>query len=378
MESIGRLAGGIAHDFNNILAGIMGFAELLKMQFNDIDSPESQATQVIIESAERASALTGQLLGFARKGKFHPQPVKINDIIRQTMKVSEKIFDKNIAIKLRLDKTVETINADVNQLNQVFTNLFINPKDAMPTGGELIVCSENVELDKLYTHQIPDMKPGRYVKITANDSGTGMTKEISSYIFEPFFTTKGEGKGTGLGLATVYGIVRNHNGIIIVYSEPGEGTTFTLYFPVSGKAIKKAKMVTDIIKGTGTILVVDDEENVRKLTKNMLNTFGYDVLLAKDGIEAVEIYRDNKRNIKLIILDMIMPKMAGKETFMELKRINSRIKVLISSGYNQNGAATSILDKGASGFIQKPFRIEQLSKTIADILKKKRKTNSES
>ncbi|MCP4725705.1 MAG: PAS domain S-box protein [bacterium] len=373
MESIGRLAGGVAHDFNNILAGIMGYAELLKMQFDDTESPEGQAAEVILESAERASDLTGQLLGFARKGKFHPQPVRLNDIIKQTLKVSEKIFEKNIEIVMDFNKNIEIVEADVNQLNQVFTNLFINAKDAMPGGGKLLIKTDNVDLDEYCTLQFPDLKPGSYVSISVSDNGTGMPKEIRDHIFEPFFTTKGEGKGTGLGLATVYGIVKNHGGHINVYSESGEGTNFTLYFPISEKRISRIKKTAKIIKGTGTIMIVDDEENVRNLADYMLSKLGYDVITAADGIDAIDIYRRKQKSIDLVILDMIMPNMAGKETFLALRQINPKVKVLISSGYSQNGVASEILTEGAFGFIQKPFRIEEVSKMIADTLKQKRK-----
>ncbi len=370
MESIGRLAGGVAHDFNNILAGIMGYAELLKLQFDNPDTPEGQASEVILESAERASDLTGQLLGFARKGKFHPQPVRINDIIKQTLKVSERIFEKKIEIKLNLNNRIETVDADINQLNQVFTNLFINAKDAMPDGGELSIVSDNIDLDKNYTQQIPELKTGSYVIVSITDNGTGMSKEICDHIFEPFFTTKGEGKGTGLGLATVYGIIKNHNGHISVYSEPGLGTSFHLYFPVSGKKVKTAKKAKKLVKGSGTILVVDDEPNVRNLAKYLLGDLGYNVISANDGNEAVDLYKKIGESIDLVILDMIMPNLAGKETFAALRKIDPGIKVLLSSGYSQNGAASDILTDGALGFIQKPFRVELISKMISEALKK--------
>ena len=364
MESIGRLAGGIAHDFNNILTSVMGYAEVLKMRLNDMSSPEGKAADVILSGAERAAALTKQLLGFARRGKFNPVPVNVNTILKDTIKVSEKIFEKNINIHFDLDEKVSFVEADKNQLEQVFTNLLINAKDAMPGGGDLYLKTENVILDQEYTGNYPEISPGNYVKISVTDTGMGMTKKIMDHIFEPFFTTKGEGEGTGLGLATVYGIVKNHTGHLTVYSEPGEGTTFNVYFPASKKTKVSIAGYKEIIPGSETILVVDDERNVRESAVSLLESIGYKVLTASDGKEAVEIYKKYKNEISIILLDMIMPEMAGKETFIELKKIDPEIKVLISSGYSQNGKANEIIEEGALGFIQKPFRLSELSKII--------------
>jgi len=371
MESIGRLAGGIAHDFNNILTSIMGYAEMLKMKFSDINTPEGLAADVILQGAERAADLTKQLLGFARKGKFNPVTLNINTVVEDTIKVSEKIFEKRIRISLDLDRNLAPVEADKNQLDQVLTNLFINARDAMPDGGELILKTENVYLDEKYTGKFAELEPGHFVKISITDSGVGIPKGIRGKIFEPFFTTKGEGKGTGLGLATVYGIVKNHDGQINVYSEPGEGATFTLYFPVSSKKITRAQKEIEIIRGEATVLVVDDEESVRKLTERMLKSMGYRVILAKDGREAVEIYRKKRDEIDLVLLDMIMPGMTGRETNAALQKIDPAVKVILASGYSRNGKAAEILSEGVLGFIQKPFRIQELSKIISDIVKKR-------
>jgi len=283
MESIGRLAGGIAHDFNNILTGIMGYAELLKMQFPDTTSSVGQAADVILGGAERAANLSKQLLGFARSGKYNPVPLKINKIIRDTVKVSEKIFEKNIKVKYEFDENIKTIEADRHQLDQIFTNLIINAKDAMPNGGELILRTENLYFDKVFIKSKPDIVPVYYIKVTVADDGFGMSKEVCEHVFEPFFTTKEEGKGTGLGLATVYGIVKNHGGYIDVSSEPCKGTIFTLYFPVSEKKVIEIKKDITLIKGSATILVIDDEEIVINLAKKMLRNLGYKVLIADGG-----------------------------------------------------------------------------------------------
>ncbi|MCK4965540.1 response regulator, partial [bacterium] len=361
----------IAHDFNNILTGIMGYAELLKMQFEDVTTTEGQAANIILKGAERAADLTQQLLGFARGGKYNPVPLNINKVIKEAINVSENIFEKSIKVKYDLDNNISTIEADENQLNQVLTNIIINAKDAMPDGGEIIIKTENIFINKEYAESLSEFKKGYYVKISITDTGIGMPKLVKDRIFEPFYTTKSRDKGTGLGLATVYGIIKNHCGHINCYSEPGEGTTFSIYLPVSEKEIIKIKKPNkNVIKGTETILVVDDEENVRSVTKMQLEKIGYKVLLAGDGNEAVNIYKKEKDEIALILLDIIMPNMAGKETYIKLKEINPSIKVILVSGFSQNDKATEILNKGALGFIQKPFKLHELSKTIRDYLEK--------
>ncbi|MFC1555924.1 PAS domain S-box protein [candidate division KSB1 bacterium] len=369
MESIGRLAGGIAHDFNNILTSVMGYAELLKMKFPEKSTHEGEAANIILKGAERAADLTKQLLGFARGGKYNPVLLNINEIIKDTIKVSEKIFEKNISIGFDFEQNIHTIEADSNQLNQVLTNLIINAKDAMPDGGRLTFKSENVSVDDDTEVELSNIANGDYIRLSVTDTGTGIPKNIREKIFEPFFTTKGKGLGTGLGLATVYGIVKNHNGYILVDSESGKSTTFTLYFPVSEKEIVVEKKEIHIRKGQATILVVDDEEYVRSLAAAMLKEIGYTVFLADNGIKAVEIYREKSEEIDLVLLDMIMPIMGGKETNLALKEINPDVKVILSSGYSQDSKATEILNEGAIGFIQKPYRMEKLSNAIAEALK---------
>lgn len=369
MESIGRLAGGVAHDFNNILTSIMGYAELLKLKLSDTSIRERQAADIIIKSAERASDLTRQLLAFARGGKYHPVPLIINDIIKQTINVSEKIFEKNIKVKYDLGKKLKPIEADKNQLDQVLTNIIINAKDAMPNGGELIFKTANVYLDEEYTSKFQELKPGNYVKISIIDTGIGMPRSIKDRIFEPFFTTKGAGYGTGLGLATVYGIIKNHNGHITCTSEPGIGTTFTFYLPATEKEIILEENESKLIKGEETILLVDDEEYVLDVAKRQLERLGYKAITAVDGIEAVDIYKKKKKKIDLVLLDMVMPNLAGKDTYRELKNINPDIKVVLISGFSQNAKATELLKEGALAFIQKPFKLYELSKTLAGVLK---------
>lgn len=371
MESIGRLAGGIAHDFNNILTSIMGFAELLKMKFPDPSYSEGQAADIIIKSTERAADLTKQLLGFARGGKYQPVILNINEVITEVLTVSEKIFEKKIDVTYEYEKNISNIEADKNQLNQVFTNIIINARDAMPSGGELILKTQNINIDKDYLEIHPEFKVGKYIKVTISDTGIGMPREVRERVFEPFFSTKGAGKGSGLGLATVYGIIKNHNGYIYADSEPGKGSSFVIYLPATTKKISKIKSKDpDIYKGTGTILVVDDEKEVRDLLKNQFEELGYSVIIAGDGKEAVEKYEIEYKNIDLIILDMIMPKLDGKETFRKMKKINPDLKVLLISGFSQNDKATDLLNEGVLAFAQKPFKIDEISKIIQSILNK--------
>ena len=371
MESIGRLAGGVAHDFNNILTSIMGFAELLKLKFPDPSSSEGHASEIIIKSTERAADLTKQLLGFARGGKYQPVTLNINDVITEVLSVSEKIFDKKIEVNRDFEKNIWNVEADLNQLNQVFTNLIINARDAMPAGGELTLNTQNEKVDEKYLEIYPEFKVGKYVKITVSDTGVGMPKEVRERVFEPFFSTKGAGKGSGLGLATVYGIIKNHNGFIYVDSEPGKGSSFSIYLPAAEKRISKVEpKEPDIITGTGTIMIVDDEKHVRELLKNQLEQIGYDVILAEDGSEAVKKYRKEYKRIKLIMLDMIMPKLDGRDTFLKMKQINPDLKVLLISGYSQDEKATKLLNEGVLGFAQKPFKIDKISRIIQSVLNK--------
>jgi len=368
MESIGKLAGGIAHDFNNILTGIKGYAELLKMRFDGSNTDVGRATDVIIKGAERASDLTRQLLGFAREGKFNPVPLNVNEVIKEVMDVSEKILEKNVIVVYKFAENINAIEVDKNQLDQVLTNLIINAKDAMPNGGKLMFKTENIEINKKVIKKLFTLESGSYVKISVSDSGIGMSKKISNRVFEPFFTTKDECKGTGLGLATAYGIIRNHNGHINVKSEPGKGATFSIYFPVTSNKVTEELVEESLVKGDDTILIVDDEDYIRDLLKTHLEYLGYTILLARDGLEAVRIYKDKHKTINLVLLDMIMPKLPGKETFLQLKKINSKAKVLIISGFSKGEKAEEVLSDGAMGFIHKPFNFSKLSRVINEAL----------
>ncbi|MEK6691804.1 MAG: response regulator [Nitrospirota bacterium] len=367
MEAIGTLAGGIAHDFNNMLQGILGYASLLKMKIKE-DDPIYKPLEVIERSAERAANLTKQLLGFARKGKYFEEPLDLNDIIYNVLQIISRTFDRAIEIKIDLDNKLWTVEGDKGQIEHVVLNLCINVRDAMPAGGILRIETLNKEIkegDDSYSTIIP----GKYVLIKVVDTGMGMDEETMKHIFEPFFTTKGIGRGTGMGLAMVYGVVKNHDGFISVDSEIGRGSTFTIYLPaVEKKPEREDEEVKEIPYGRGRVLVVDDEEFIRGLSMEALEGLGYDVLEAADGKEAIEIYKAEKGKIDLVILDLIMPKMGGKETFEMLKEIDPDVKVLISSGYGIDPQARGMLDNGAKGFIQKPYNIVEIADMIRGFL----------
>ncbi|MFC1489692.1 PAS domain S-box protein [Candidatus Latescibacterota bacterium] len=373
MESIGRLAGGIAHDFNNTLTGIMGYAELLKMKFDDPNSMESEAVSVILEGTERAANLTKQLLGFARGGKYLPVTLKINDIIKETNKLTEKSFSKDIKVTFYLDPDINYVKADKSQMEQVITNLIINAKDAMPFGGHLLYESENVYLDEDFGSKYENFKAGKYVKFSVLDSGSGIPKELHKKVFEPFFTTKKIGAGVGFGLATVYGIVKNHEGYIELFSEVNEGSRFTVYLPSVENEQTSSPNIDErpFARSNGElIMIVDDEEEVRSITRLQLEHIGYKVILVPGGKKAVSIYEKRRDEIDLVLLDVIMPEMDGLETFKKLKIMNPDIKTIVMSGFSKKGKASDLLNLGAQGFVQKPFRLAELSETISNVLKK--------
>jgi two-component system, cell cycle sensor histidine kinase and response regulator CckA len=368
LEAIGTLAGGIAHDFNNLLMGIQGRASLMLVDM-DSSNPHFEHLRGIEEYVRSAADLTRQLLGFARGGKYE---VKVTDLSELTDQ-SAKLFGrtkKEIAIHRKFQRGLWTVEVDRRQIEQVLLNLFVNAWQAMPAGGEIYLETQNVVLDDAYVEPF-GLKPGNYVKISVTDTGTGMDEQTKQRLFDPFFTTKGMGRGTGLGLASAYGIVKNHDGFITVYSEKGYGSTFNIYLPVSGKAVLEEKdALGDIVTGEGTILLVDDEDMILEVGKPLLERLGYQVLLARSGQEAVGVYQENRNRVDLVILDMIMPQMGGGETFDQLKAINPGVKVLLSSGYSINGRAQEILSRGCLGFIQKPFNLRELSQRLGEFLGK--------
>ena len=370
MKAIGTLAGGIAHDFNNLLMGIEGSASLLLL---DMDSthPHYERLRNIEQYVEDGAELTGQLLGFARGGKYEVKPTDLNKLIKNSSGMFGRT-KKEINIHIKYQKDIWTVEADQGQIEQTLLNLYVNAWQAMPEGGDLYLHTNNVTVDESYA--LPyNFEPGRYVRISVTDTGVGMDEETTKRIFDPFFTTKERSsvKGTGLGLASAYGIIKNHNGFINVYSEEGVGTTFNIYLPASEKETAEERQLTEeIMRGTETILLVDDEEMIIEVEKEMLETLGYKVLLARSGEEAVTSYRKNRGRIDMVILDMIMPGMGGGEVYDILKKINPEIKVLLSSGYSLSGQGEEILERGCDDFIQKPFNTEQLSRRARELLEK--------
>jgi PAS domain S-box-containing protein len=366
MEAIGTLAGGIAHDFNNLLMAIQGYTSLTLLTLAP-DDPNRERLKIIQEQVQSGADLTRQLLGFARGGRYEVKPADINDVIQKTSSMFGRT-KKEITIHMKYEKNLSPVEVDLGQMEQVFMNLYVNAWQAMPGGGEIYLQTENVFLNNKQALSY-SVKPGKYVKITVTDTGTGIDEKTRERIFDPFFTTKAMGRGAGLGLATVYGIIKGHKGMINVYSEPGHGTTFTIYLPASEKEVVKKETATGTIdRGTETILLVDDEKIVLEANREMLESMGYRVYAVGSGQEAIALFTEKRNEIDLVILDMIMPGISGGETFDRLREINSEIKVLLSSGYSLNGEAQTIMDRGCKGFIQKPFQIEKLSQKVREML----------
>lgn len=366
MDTIGQLASGIAHDFNNALSGIVGVLDIFSVDAND----EQKEFLTIADSAvEKASSLTRQLLLFSRKNTPASTTFGIRNIVEETVFLLKRSIDKQIEIKEEYLTDKDRVVGDDTQIQSALMNLGINASHAMPDGGVLTFKVERCDLDENFCSQERfDITAGPYVKISVSDTGTGIEESIVERIFDPFFTTKGAGKGTGLGLAGVFGMVKSHHGAIYVYSEVGEGTVFHIYLPYSEHDIESKREGKTIFSGTGRILLIDDEEFIRFTGKVMLKRLGYEVVLAENGLEGVKIYSRDK-NFKLVITDMIMPKMNGTETFYKLKEINNECKVLISSGFAKDENLEKLYADGLKGFISKPFRTVELSNAVKNALK---------
>jgi PAS domain S-box-containing protein len=371
MEAVGTLAGGIAHDFNNILTSILGYTSLVVGQLEPGD-PRRDDLQYVERAARRAAELTRQLLTFSRRDVREPGPMHVTPLIKEIAKLLERTFSRSITIRTVLSAEAGPVLIEPSQLEQVVMNLCINARDAMPEGGELLIEVQEVFLDEEYCRvQANDAKPGRYVLISVSDTGQGMDEKTLRRAFDPFFTTKEMGKGTGLGLAVVWGIVTNRGGFVHLYSELGVGTSVHVYLPVSAEQPQETAMVEPPLPGgTETVLIVDDEEMVRNLGRRILEGQGYKVLLAGDGAEALEVYRANEGEIDLVVLDLIMPVMDGHKTLKKLRELNPQLKVLLSSGYSANGEARKTLEEGAIGFVQKPFSFIDLAIAVREALDK--------
>jgi PAS domain S-box-containing protein len=368
MEAIGTLAGGIAHDFNNLLMGIQGNVSLTLSDM-DTSDPHYERLKNTEKQIQSGAQLTSHLLGYARKGRYEVKPISLNQLVRETSETFSRT-KREVTIHRELADDLFAVEADHGQVEQVLWNLFINAADAMPGGGELILRTSNVT-HKDMRGKLYDPVPGNYVLLTVTDTGTGIDKEIMGRIFDPFFTTKERGRGTGLGLASTYGIVKGHRGYIDVASRPGKGTTFKVYLPASEKRVLEAfKHLDRLVTGTETVLLVDDEEAIRQVGRELLEAMGYHVLLASNGEEAIELYGSHDEDIDLVLLDIVMPQMGGGETYEKMKQINPDVKVLLLSGYSIDGEATEILERGCNGFIQKPFTMKELSGKIREIVEK--------
>ncbi len=373
LEALGTLAGGIAHNFNNLLMGIQGNASLAGLQLEG-DHPITNYLRKIETAVKSGSRLTHELLGYAREGRYEVKPFHLNHLIRQSAGAFGETR-KEITIHLDLAEDLPGTVADISQVEQVLFNLYINAADAMPQGGALYLKTRSIthhELQgKAYTP-----KPGRYVHLEVRDTGCGMDQDTMDHMFEPFFTTKGLGKGTGLGLASVYGIVKGHAGYIDVDSRTGTGTSFHIYFPASEEeTAEEEPRNPKITQGRETILLVDDEPVVLDVCARILDQLGYRIFTAGSGKEALESFKENRDRIDLVILDMVMPEMGGGETYNRLKTIDPGVKVLLSTGYSLDGQAREIMDRGCDSFVQKPFSPEQLSRKIREILDSEKERN---
>jgi len=366
MESIGSLAGGIAHNFNNLLTAILGYAELLQ-EYSDLDAESKQKVNNIESSARKAGVLVSKLLSFSRRERFEILPLNLNDVINDSVKLLEGILDKRIGLKTNLSEGIPTIEGDPNQLEQVIMNLMVNARDAMPDGGLITIKTSPIEIKRDRFNMPAYIMPGRYVLLTISDTGCGIPNEIINRIFDPFFTTKEKGKGTGLGLATVYGIINNHKGYITVQSEIDKGSTFEVFLPVSDKAAFKAiKPKLFSVAGHENILLVDDEEEVLNFIKDILETHGYNVIPASNPLAAVDIFKNFAADIHLVIADIIMPLMEGKELIQNLKTIKPDIKIIAVSGYSDEVITKDkmMIDE----FIGKPFEVYKMLSTVRRLL----------
>ncbi len=370
MEAVGRLAGGVAHDFNNMLTVIAGYNRMILDELSPLD-PLRGCAEEVLKATDRATALTKQLLAFSRRQIMQPCVMSVNNAIRQTEKMLRRLIGEDIELILVLPENVDNIKADPNHIEQAIVNLALNSRDAMPKGGRITVETANVHLDETYARTHLGIQPGDFVMVAVSDTGHGMDAETRRHLFEPFFTTKGKGKGTGLGLATVYGAVKQLGGDIWVYSEPGQGTTFKLYFPrvAEAAALPPAdRLATEEVPHTETVLVVEDEQTVRDLTVKMLRKLGHTVLAAADGAEAIEIVKSYPAPIALLLTDVVMPNMSGRQVADRLLKLRPALKVLYLSGYTDNTVIHhGILEDGVE-FLPKPFSREALARKIRHVL----------
>ena len=365
MDSVGALAGGVAHNFNNILTAILGYAELL-LEYSALDDTSKQRVRHIESSARKAGVMVSKLLSFARRESHEVLPISLHDVINDSVKLFEGVLDKRIGLKVILCDNHPTIEGDPNQLEQVIMNLMVNARDAMPDGGLITIRTGLIDVEKDNPELQAYISPGKYIHMAVSDTGCGIPKDIVNRIFDPFFTTKEKGKGTGLGLATVYGIVKDHNGYISVQSEIDKGTTFDIYLPVSRKIVRKVLKPQFLsVEGNENILVVDDDKDVLNYIQDILQTHGYTVMPANSALTAIDIFRNFSGRIPLVITDVIMPLMEGPDLITHLKQIRQDIRVIVVSGYSNEAVSK---DKGVDIFIKKPFEGIELLTAVRRLL----------
>ena len=381
MDALGQLAGGIVHDFNNLLAVISGYSELQLMELEKDSRLYKESSQIKI-AADRGKDLTDQLRFFTRQATGERKILQLNKIVEETRNLLERTFPKEINMNLHLDPDLAMVKADPSQMSHMLMNLCVNARDAMMNGslsnaantgdgGIITIETSNIELDETSASQFIDVQPGKYIRLTVRDTGQGMSPEVIERLFEPFFTTKSEQSGTGLGLAGVYGIIKNHDGFIDVKSQPARGSVFYVYLPevehTETQSVVEEREIS-LVPGQGTVLIIDDEPQVRNLATETLETCGYRVLTAKDGRQGLVVFEQNRDRIDLVLLDMVMPSMGGKECFSRLKALDPTVKILIITGYTTNGSFHDFLEQGAIGVLEKPFNLRTLTRTVREVI----------
>lgn len=379
-ESIGTLAGGVAHDFNNLLTAILGNTQLALRKISP-DDPVHDRLIEVEKAGNRATSLTRQLLAFSRRQRLERKTLNLNDTINDIMKMLKRIIGEDVEVRVQEVGYLSPVFADPAQIEQVVMNLAVNARDAMPGGGKLIIETRNVTLDEAYRREHPYAKTGKYVQMIVSDTGTGMDAETKGRIFEPFFTTKEAGKGAGLGLSMVFGIVKQHGGMVEVESETGQGTTFHIYLPIDEKSVKEEApdVLLPMRGGTEMVLVAEDEESLRGLARSILEELGYTVLLAKDGVEALEIYEANREGISLVLLDIVMPRMGGREAYERISQLGGAIPVLFMTGYSAEIVQyefvkqNKFIEEAGAVLMQKPYSVETLGRKVREVLDAARK-----
>ncbi|RJP81411.1 MAG: response regulator, partial [Desulfobacteraceae bacterium] len=368
MEAIDTLAGGTAHEFNNLLAVILGNTEFL---MDGVSPEDREILKDILEATQRGKRLVQQLLAFSRKSESRLNPVQLNIEIQKVISMLSRLIQRAITLSAEFPDDLWGVRADMGKIEQVLVNLCLNAQDAMPDGGMLTIAAGNIIVDDAVRNSYPDIEKGRYVRLIITDTGHGMDRETRERVFDPFFTTKGIGKGTGLGLAVVYGIIKAHHGYIFCKSEPGRGTAFEILLPAieyAEIAHPERKKSVEPAKGKETLLTVDDEDGVIRILERMLNKLGYHAIPADSGEKALEIYQEKQEEIDLVILDLGMPGMGGHQCLKKLIEMNPQVKIIVASGYSAKGLIKDTIRQGAAGYIVKPFTMEEISNTIREVL----------